>query len=162
MNKNYKKKLFDILLVICWAILIFILSNVTAVKSSSDSSNIIMNTLNILIKLTNTIGITNYNPDVETLESIVKSLNNPLREFMHFFVYYVLSVLLIVALKRLNVKKVYIITFIICTIYAFSDEFHQLFIDGRTWEIIDLVLDTMGCITGCIFMKIISKKNSVI
>ena len=50
------------------------------------------------------------------------------------------------ALYRHNIydKRIYIITIIFCFLYACSDEIHQLFIPGRSGELLDVLIDTTG------------------
>lgn len=38
--------------------------------------------------------------------------------------------------------------FLVCMLYALSDEFHQEFVTGRGWELIDLVADAVGILVG--------------
>ena len=45
---------------------------------------------------------------------------------------------------------------VICaSIYAISDEVHQIFIDGRSCELRDLAIDTVGAILGAIGFLVI-------
>lgn len=43
------------------------------------------------------------------------------------------------------------------TVYAITDEIHQLFIPGRSGEIRDVCIDSLGVLTGIIFMLMIIK-----
>ena len=158
MGSNTRKKIL-ILLAIIWALLIFCLSNATSKKSGSDSANIIMNCITVTLKVTNKTGITNYHPDEVELKSIIRKINDPLREVMHAVVYFILALLLIYVLGIYGVKKKYLITLIVCLLYALSDEFHQIFVKGRTWELLDLLLDTIGILLACGLMKLINKKD---
>ena len=53
--------------------------------------------------------------------------------------------------------------------YAISDEFHQLFVDGRSCEIRDWTIDTVGALVGAlafyiiyiIIKKLLKKKNNI-
>ena len=53
--------------------------------------------------------------------------------------------------------------------YAISDEFHQLFVDGRSCEIRDWAIDTVGALVGAlafyiiyiIIKKVVKKKNNI-
>lgn len=42
-------------------------------------------------------------------------------------------------------------------LYAITDEFHQLFIEGRSGQIKDVFIDTLGAITGALIMCTIIK-----
>ena len=41
-----------------------------------------------------------------------------------------------------------VLCIIICFIYAGSDEYHQTFVDGRTGQFSDVLIDTAGSIVG--------------
>jgi len=45
-------------------------------------------------------------------------------------------------------------------LYAFSDEFHQSFVPGRTSEIGDIIADCLGiCMAVLLYWRIIDKKS---
>ena len=48
-------------------------------------------------------------------------------------------------------------TIIIIILYSCSDEIHQLFIPGRSGEIRDVLIDTLGGFNGSIFYKLYFK-----
>ena len=37
---------------------------------------------------------------------------------------------------------------ILCILYAFTDEYHQTFINGRTGQILDVLIDSSGSLLG--------------
>ena len=47
----------------------------------------------------------------------------------------------------------------ICFIYSLTDEYHQLFINGRTGQFSDCLIDTLGAIIGMIILYIIKTKK---
>jgi VanZ family protein len=69
-----------------------------------------------------------------------------LKKTAHMFVYFVLFRLIyraiIVDVK--NPLKASIISFILCLLYAISDEYHQSFVPGRTPTGKDLLFDILG------------------
>ena len=68
------------------------------------------------------------------------------RKTAHFTLYFLLGLFYISLLKEFNLndKKLLIYTIIFVFIYACSDECHQLFVPGRSGEITDVLIDTMG------------------
>jgi len=44
-------------------------------------------------------------------------------------------------------------------LYALSDEIHQLFVPGRTFQLMDLVLDLLGGVIGLIIYERIRAKR---
>lgn len=68
------------------------------------------------------------------------------RKAAHFTLYFILGLAYISLLKEFNLddKKLLIYTIIFVFIYACSDEFHQLFVPGRSGEFMDVIIDTTG------------------
>ena len=56
-----------------------------------------------------------------------------------------------------GVKKSYFIGFISTLLYACTDEIHQLFIEGRSGEIRDILVDSTGALIGMVLVSIILK-----
>lgn len=81
------------------------------------------------------------------------------RKGAHFTIYLVLGFLVSSLLKEYMIlnKKNIIMTIIIIILYSCSDEIHQLFIPGRSGEIRDVLIDTLGGFTGSIFYKLYFK-----
>ena len=159
LNKRLIKIIISWLLVIICMLVIFMLSNTNANKSSKDSGRLIKNTILLTTGFTNNIGITNYHFSDMKLKKIIEKVHNPVREFMHSFEYFVLSILLLIALYNSGVSKKYIVTFIVCIIYIFSDECHQLFIRGRTFELLDIFMDTMGVVIGLLMYRLFNRQK---
>jgi VanZ family protein len=47
----------------------------------------------------------------------------------------------------------------ISELYALSDEIHQLFVPGRTFQLMDLALDLLGGVIGLMVFAILRKKS---
>lgn len=156
MKKKLNKKIL-LFLIILIVLFIFCLSNAPAKKSGSDSSNIIRSTIKTGISITNKIGLTDYHPTDMDIKNITKKINEPLRECMHAIMYFVLALILIIFLNTCNFKRIYLVAIITCLFYAITDEFHQIFVEGRSWEFIDLLLDSLGIFIACILFKIINE-----
>ena len=58
------------------------------------------------------------------------------------------------AYLRSGVKKVVVSAVISSAVYAATDEFHQLFVEGRSGEIRDILIDTSGALTGALLFII--------
>ena len=160
MNKERIKKINSWILVIIWMIIIFMFSNMDTIKSNGTSKEMINKVVDTTIETSNNIGIIEETPTEEEKQNIVNNLNLPLRKIMHFTIYLFLSLLLLNALTKTKIQNKYFITIIICFIYAITDEYHQTFIDGRTGQFIDVLIDTTGSILGLIiYNKIIQKET---
>ena len=130
-----KKK--DLILVIIWMLIIFIMSSFNAVDSA-DQSNFIVDIIARLFNISN-----------------IAKLTIIVRKIAHFSEYFILGLLLINLFK--NNKKKYLYTEVIGIIYAISDEIHQLFVPGRSGKIMDIIIDNTGIIIAIIV--IITYKN---
>ena len=137
------KKAISWILLFFWLILIFTFSNQTGSVSTGLSDQV----LSFLPKFI----------DSELLSFIV-------RKCAHFFEYFILAILTLNVCKNYAAisKKQLIITILFCFLYAMSDEFHQVFIAGRTPKFWDVCIDTCGSLAGIVCMLIFSKKKSTL
>lgn len=86
----------------------------------------------------------------ETLDMVEKVI----RKIAHFSIYTVVGILLMALMSTYNLsnKKRAIISEIIGIIYASSDEIHQLFTPGRSAQITDVMIDSMGVLLGILLV----------
>lgn len=134
-----KKKIVSIILVIVWMIFIFVMSSCNDSKSSSQSNYIV----NIIVNIFNISNI--------PLISLI------VRKMAHFSECLILGILMVNMLRYYD-KKIYL-SIIICIIYAISDEVHQLFVSGRSCQIIDIFIDTIGSNVGVIIFNMFRKNK---
>lgn len=132
------KNKISLLLVILWMIFIFVMSSFDA-TSSSNQSNFIVDIITSIINI----------KDIGLLSLIIRKL-------AHFIEYFILGILVINFITRYD-KKI-IIAILLCIIYATSDEIHQIFVPGRSCQIIDIMIDSLGSIMGVYLYKLITKK----
>ena len=93
-------------------------------------------------------------------EEVSRTIEPYIRKIAHFSEYAVggiLIFLLILTFEKISPKVRNISSIIITIIYAIFDEVHQLFVPGREGKIVDVYIDTLGIITGVIFINIIIK-----
>jgi len=71
-----------------------------------------------------------------------------LRKGAHVFVFAILFLLMIRALKNygLSNKKVLLCAFIFTILYAVSDEYHQTFVSQRVGSPSDVAIDSLGVV----------------
>ena len=78
-------------------------------------------------------------------------------KIIHFSLYLVLGLLItyfFYSLKFFNSRlKILVITWAFIALYGLSDEIHQLFVVGRNFEVLDLVVDIIGGSSGCLIMS---------
>lgn len=57
--------------------------------------------------------------------------------------------------KQVPLLKAWAVTWILGTLYAVTDEFHQLFVPGRVGAVMDVCIDSAGVATGALIMWLI-------
>ena len=138
-----KRKYLKWVLVITWAIVIFIFSNQTG-----DISN---NNNRFVVDLFKLIGVNLDSYFGDMVDFIIRKL-------AHFSEYFILYYLTYNALiENLSRKKALIASLAIIFIYACSDEIHQAFIPGRVPGIRDVLVDTGGGLL-CMLLRILRKE----
>lgn len=149
-NKKIIKTLLWIL-VILWMIVIFTLSAQVRNQSNNLSTGITEMIVGIIKMI-----VPNADFDMGMFNHIV-------RKNAHFIAYLILGMLLVNVLTfdkdHVEMTKAQIIG----SMYAASDEFHQMFVPGRGPQVRDVFIDSAGAFVGImIFMAIwkIRKKNN--
>ncbi len=145
------RKVLSTALVIIWMITIFYFSHQQGTGSSSTSKNVSMIIVNIL-------DIKNEMTE-EQKEEIVETIEPVIRKLAHYTLYMLGGILIINSVNAYIKEDIKTIRYssLIGVIYAISDELHQLFINGRSGKIIDVVIDSIGIFTG-IAMYLLMKK----
>ncbi len=90
---------------------------------------------------------------------IMNRLEGIIRKLAHFSIYTILGLLLMGLISTYNIeekKRIYI-TMIIGILYASSDEIHQSFIPGRSAQVTDVMIDTMGVALGMCLILLLLK-----
>ena len=82
-----------------------------------------------------------------------------IRKIAHVTEYFILGILVISLLYDFNINKKATISILICIIFATMDEFHQLFVDGRTGRFVDVIIDSIGFGVGILIYSKIKKKK---
>lgn len=132
------KKIISYILLFVWLILIFLLSNQSGNISSSNSQAVL------------------YHLNMN--ENAINIVHGPLREFMHGFEYFILAILIVNLLKQYKMDNIIIISLMLCFIYSTTDEIHQLFVIGRSFEYKDVLYDFIGSFLGTIISNKLIKR----
>ena len=133
------KKLIKLTLIILWMTLIFFFSNQKADNSSKLSDGLIVKVANVFV-----------DRDLSTneREAILEKYTTIVRKTAHFGIYLVLGILVINFLCEYNIKHIILVSIIVCLLYSITDEVHQLFIEGRSGEVRDVLIDSAGSLVG--------------
>ena len=136
-NKRQLIRFFKLLFIVLWMILIFLFSSDNSNKSSSKSDQLIINFNKVVLR-----------NDLSKKEEkkLVDKYSFLVRKTAHFTLYFILGFLVILyILEYIPISfKSLLIVIIIVFLYAVSDEVHQLFVSGRSCEIRDIFIDTLG------------------
>lgn len=146
------KKIISFIVLILWMIVIFSFSSADANKSTSTSDKVITTMIEIKDKITN-----NETPNNEK-EIIVKNSSFYIRKIAHITEYLILGFLMFNLLKQYSVTNIYY-AIGLSILYSCTDEFHQLFISGRSGSIRDVLIDTIGILIGTYLYKLLFIKN---
>ncbi len=137
-----KKKIIAWALFLFWLSLIFFFSSQNG-NDSSELSNGFLKTLENIIHI----------PLTNDFFSLL------IRKTAHFLEYFLLALVTCNLVKqyRMLKGKEYLLIFLFCVFYAFSDEFHQLFVGGRASKALDVFIDSLGSLLGVIVYFLIIK-----
>lgn len=137
-----KKKIILAVLIILWAFLIFSLSSQRATDSDRVSKG-------IAVKVIKAIDFNNSMSEKEVAETAAY-LNFFVRKGAHFCAYAVLGVLIALLFREFafSVRNSMVGAVALSGLYACTDEFHQTYIEGRSGEIRDVGIDTVGALFG--------------
>lgn len=147
MSKNNKSVVWLIITVV-WMTVIFCFSAQPADVSTDTSLRVGM-----------TIGKMSV-PDFSKLPKeeqmdYAKKIEFPVRKMAHATEYAILGCLLTNLCLSLSMKKAYMWSWLMGNAYAATDEFHQLFVPGRSGQMTDVMLDSVGCLAGCLLIYLI-------
>lgn len=95
-------------------------------------------------------------PEQEELDAVVDTINTPIRKCAHAAEYFVLTFLVMFALRdkdtwNVSIGKAIIISLAVCFIYSLTDEFHQTYVPARSGQFSDCLNDTLG---GCVAIAV--------
>lgn len=163
-KKVYIDRIISVTLLLGWMVFIFVLSNENAGASSNTSGQIIKKIAQVVDRDFVKLPLAQQNSIIENWQSFV-------RTSAHFMEYIVLGFLAANTVRAFNVKQkfIYWLPVLFCCLYAASDEIHQIFIPGRSCQLGDIVVDTLGGVVGTIcfivlmwiIKKIINRKQKV-
>ena len=149
MKKENIWLIISILLVIIWMVSVFKLSGEVSEVSGNRSGGFISSIIRF------------FNNDIseDNLEKLTESLQPFVRKIAHFLLYslggFLIYNLIYIILRKYGYIKNIIISILCGVFYAITDEIHQLFVPGRSGEIRDVFIDTLGVIFGTLMYYLI-------
>lgn len=150
-GQRMKSNLAGILAVL-WMAVIFAFSAQPKEESGRVSEEVSEHLLNV------TGWFFHLNIDEERVHEIAKTLEHFVRKGAHMTEYAILAVLLYLWIGRWPMSRLrqYGIAVMLAILYAGSDEFHQLFVEGRAGLASDVMVDGAGAVLGLSLFILIS------
>ena len=139
--KEKGKRFFPWVLLFLTMLLIFLLSSQSTVETQQLSRSVSEKLLEIQqLLFGNSANLINN----------AEEINWKLRKLAHFVLFLLLGILasFVFASRQPTSRKWILPVILICILYAVGDEFHQMFVLGRTASVQDVLLDSAGSITG--------------
>jgi VanZ family protein len=159
MLKN-KKLIIFWAAVLLWMLLIFTFSAQPGKQSDTLSKDV----AKVVVETKDQTTTSSKTPIKKI--NISAALDHMVRKFAHFVVYMILGILIINAVLQMKKfkAKAYAIAPLLCVLYASSDEFHQIFVPGRTPLVTDVMIDSAGALVGIGLYWVVSrieKRNTI-
>lgn len=141
-RKNMIIRTITLMLTIIVCIIIFKFSSEDSGKSTGTSDFVIDTIINI--------NPFTRNLDDVKKEDIKENIKMPIRKLAHFSIYTVLGITTMLHMFTYAISKSKKMgsSLVIGMLYAISDEIHQLFVPGRSGQITDVCIDTIGVLFG--------------
>lgn len=157
MNRNQKAGraglLLSHILVGAWMVVIFCFSaqpGETSADLSGSISHLVMKIWNQLFQL-------GWN-EAQVLE-MTEIWDYPIRKLAHMTEFGILAVLIFIAIKYYakvtTMRMRYIIAWAGAVCYAATDEFHQLFVPGRSGNLFDVCVDGTGALIALVLLFLV-------
>lgn len=142
INTTIRKRICLILALI-WMAVIFAFSARSADLSTQDSMSIGIFFGRLIVP-----SFSELNSQMQI--SFADKIDHPIRKMAHATEYAVLGFLLVGSYADADKKRKKMIWLpaVIGSLYAVSDELHQLFVPGRSCEIRDMLIDSSGVVAG--------------
>ena len=141
-QKNYRRVTGALLVV--WMCVIFLFSSQPSDESSKVSGTVcerVVEDANRVLKL---------EMNQARVQSVAESIEYPVRKAAHMTEYAILGLLSFAFYRGIlkKEKRQFLAALLTAAVYAATDEFHQYFIPGRSAEVMDVCIDTLGASIG--------------
>lgn len=130
-------------------------------SQNSDESSAVSKSVTLMIVKT---AVSLFIHDGSQVEIIAELIHTTVRKLAHFTIYTGLGISVFTMLYsnfRKTKPKTVLAAVIFCGVYAAADEFHQMFVSGRSAGIKDVVIDTSGALFGalicCLILCVINR-----
>lgn len=144
------RKVICWILAVCWMVVIFSFSARTAELSTQDSTTVGMWLGKVFVP-----GFSEWDEQKQT--EFADKIDHPVRKAAHASEYAVLGFLLAGGISDSSKKRLYCIgvPWAFGVAYAVSDELHQIFVPGRSGQATDVMIDSLGVLTGVLAWQLL-------
>ena len=151
-----------LILSVACMVIIFGFSSQVANESATHSNRV----TDYVVKL---VDSQHEKPDKYDPDDLYYKVDRVVRKTGHILIFALLGVLTYFAVKSFPLISIIgiapeKISFLLCVIYAVSDELHQTLVKGRSGRIRDVIIDTAGVVIGIFISKAVEralrKKNT--
>lgn len=139
-----KKRNVFLVLSLLWMVLIFYMSSQPADESTQTSLRAGRAVCTVFVP-----GYRKLPEDQKT--GLARKIDHPVRKTAHATEYAVLGILVFQVFRKKRYRK----SLLTAACYAATDEFHQLFVAGRSGQITDVMIDTCGAAAGLLIVFLI-------
>lgn len=146
MKRYSKIKITIWILTILWMGVIFYFSNQPAEISKEESGKVLAK-MNLISEA-----------DIaKEGDSRISMLQRFIRKTAHVSVYFILGILITLSVLDTILSNfgTYSASYILGTLYAVSDEVHQIFIPGRGPQLRDVMIDSAGVLAGMLIIAMV-------
>ena len=145
------KRIIFIILAVTWMIIIFSFSAKPGDESEEQSIKAGMLVCHVFVP-----GFDDMSEQQQV--NMAKTIDHPVRKTAHATEYAMLAGLVLGAAAAQIIKWKNVL-FSICftALYASTDEFHQLFVPGRSGQVKDVLIDSCGAVAGTLIIWGISR-----
>lgn len=145
-HQTFIRKRVFLVVAVLWMVVIFLFSSQPADESTQTSLRV--------ERVICALMIPDYNmktPEEQT--ALAERIEFPVRKGAHMTEYAILAVLLLGTLAGEYMEgSIVIWSVILAALYASTDEFHQLFVPGRSGQFRDVLIDSCGAAAGTLIV----------
>lgn len=147
MNNNINVVLF--VLIAFWLATTFIFSAQEGKQSTVTSQGVIQT---VIDKLPHTKELSDNEK-----KDLIQKWKKPIRKLAHFSIYLIGGFLIYALVNnlKLQIAVKILVAQVVGTMFATFDEVHQLFVPGRSGEVFDVCIDSMGILVGILLAVLV-------
>ena len=108
--------------------------------------------------------VVEFIPSIENMpepekENVIDRIESIIRKIAHYSIYTLVGILLMSLMSTYKIKELdrIAVSLIVGVIYAVTDEIHQAFVPGRGPLVTDVILDSIGVLTGIFIVMLVYK-----